>query len=193
MNSCIASLTRVKTRNDREKAFDETIKLAWYYFYDRRDSSTAMKRFNQAWLIDSNNNEVFYGFGFLMAADGKVNEAIPLYKKALELKPTDSMAAARLGACYKDKAYEQFLRSKSAKDPAVKAILAKSLVLFDQIGKRANFQSGLRETSLNDDLAYIFYQWAVVLEFDGQYTKSWKKVTPRAQFWRGRSFRKGLC
>ena len=42
----------------REAASREMAQLGWQYFY-RNDFSTAMKRFNQAWLLDPNDPEAY--------------------------------------------------------------------------------------------------------------------------------------
>ncbi len=54
----------IKEAGSRKAALKRTIKLAWHYFYDNNDPATAMKRFNQAWLLDPNSDEVFYVSGF---------------------------------------------------------------------------------------------------------------------------------
>ena len=56
----------VEQFGSREIASKEHVKFAWYY-YQNGDLKTAMKRFNQAWLLDPNNEEVFFGFGLLMS------------------------------------------------------------------------------------------------------------------------------
>ncbi len=167
----------IKEAGSKQAALKRTIKLAWYYFYNRNDRAAAMRRFNQAWLLDPNSNEVFYGFGVLTSLQGKTGEAIPLYKKALELNPHDPMAAANLARCYKDKAYELYRKNRQPEpNQAVKAILSRSFPLYEQASKTATSASDIRLTTLAGDLSYIYYQWAVALEFNSQYAKAWEKV-----------------
>ncbi len=112
-----------------------------------------------------------------MSVQGKIDEAISLYKKALELDPNHPMAAANLARCYKDKAYEQYRNNRmKVPDREVKSNLAEALALYEKAIKTATAASELRMTSLESDLRYIYYQWAVALEFDGQYAKAWEKV-----------------
>ncbi len=48
------------------QASDKSVQLGWQYFQQRRDIATAMKRFNQAWLLDPENGDAFHGFAVLV-------------------------------------------------------------------------------------------------------------------------------
>ena len=88
----------VKQYGSREAAADESVRCGWHYYNEKHDLKTAMKRFNQAWLLDPNNAGAFFGFGFLMAEKGKEDEAITYYKKSIELDPTYPWAHNLLGS-----------------------------------------------------------------------------------------------
>lgn len=67
--------------------------LGWKYLAGG-DLSTAMKRFNQAWMLDRRNPDAFWGFGIVMgrrAAQGNternLEESIRLLTTAQELNP----------------------------------------------------------------------------------------------------------
>jgi tetratricopeptide (TPR) repeat protein len=45
----------------------------------------AMRRFNQAWLLNPKNYSVFWGFGAVLSGKGKLNEALEYLEKAREL------------------------------------------------------------------------------------------------------------
>ena len=65
---------REPPKNAKEKAdFQEwsrgTSQLGWEYFY-KGDADTAIKRFNQAWLFDPDNPQVWWGFGVIMGDRG---------------------------------------------------------------------------------------------------------------------------
>jgi len=166
----------IQKAGSREAAAQSAIKLAWQYFYNN-DPRTAMKRFNQAWLLDPNNAEVFYGFGILTSLQGKADEAISLYKKALELNPNHPMALANLARSYRDKAYALYCKKElEYPDDEVKRILGEALALYEKASQAATTGSDLRLTDLDSDLRYIYYQWAVALEFNGEYAKAWEKI-----------------
>ncbi len=60
----------------------------------------AMKRCNQAWLLDSNNAETYRCFGLVMMNRGATEKAIHHLEKARELAPESSAILADLGATY---------------------------------------------------------------------------------------------
>lgn len=91
--------------------------MAWDYAY-KGDAETAMKRFNQAWLLDTLNADAYWGFGILIGKDGKLDESIALFNKSLELNPVNSdvwycLAVSHQGLYHKgqeDKHKEEMLR-----------------------------------------------------------------------------------
>ncbi len=65
--------------------------LGWKYL-DRGDTSTAMKRFNQAWMFDRKNPQAYWGFGIVMGRRAKEAEALgytpdPAFLKDLDASP----------------------------------------------------------------------------------------------------------
>jgi len=92
----------VKETGSREAGAEELIHNAWVY-YDKGDYKAAMRRFNQAWLLNPNNAEAFFGFGRLMDKKGDVNEAIKMYTKAIQIDPRRDDAYNNRGLGYVDK------------------------------------------------------------------------------------------
>jgi hypothetical protein len=69
--------------------------VAWQYLY-RNDISTAMKRFNQAWLLDSLNSDVYWGFGATIGyRNGDVDSALSFltYAAALKNEPNERLSS----------------------------------------------------------------------------------------------------
>jgi hypothetical protein len=60
-----------KEAGSKQAALKRTVKLAWRYFYKSNDRGAAIKLFNQAWLLDPDSDEVYYGFGVLMSLRGR--------------------------------------------------------------------------------------------------------------------------
>jgi Tfp pilus assembly protein PilF len=56
----------VKATGSRDKAFAATAQRAWQSFY-RGDLATAAMRFNQAYLLDAKQSQVFHGLGLIAA------------------------------------------------------------------------------------------------------------------------------
>ena len=77
------------TFENRKKAAIHHIDLAWGYFYaNHLDSS--MMRFNQAWLLDSLNSDVYWGYGNLLGRQQKFEESLDYFDKSLEINPNNS-------------------------------------------------------------------------------------------------------
>jgi len=65
----------------REKASEAFVRNGFAY-YGRDDLANAMRRFNQAWLLDPNNPEVYFGFGAVLHDAGKYCVASIQFDKA---------------------------------------------------------------------------------------------------------------
>jgi len=70
----------------REAAADYAARVGWNMFY-RGDCSTAIKRFNQAWLLDPKNQLALWGFAVISIDRGQIEEAIRYYRMAIENGP----------------------------------------------------------------------------------------------------------
>ena len=160
----------LKEFGTRKAAAENALSFAWSY-YREGNKKTAMKRFNQAWLLDPDNANAFFGFGFLVSEQGKIDEAIKYYKKAVELKPDFPVALSNLGREYYNKAYSIYLQ-RGRKDQEAKKYLDEALKLYERAAKAAKTDKSLKQ----DDIADIYYQWAVSLEFNGEYSRSWEKI-----------------
>ena len=66
------------------------------------DYNTAMKRFNQAWLLDDKSPIVYLSFGVLMQKKGDANEAANFLEKATELAANNRDVLALISNSYSD-------------------------------------------------------------------------------------------
>ena len=83
-------------KGSREKASEYYTKVGWSYFY--HDSiDLAMKRFNQAWLLNPENPDVYFGFAALTETNGNITDA----KRFYELGHAKDFNNNRAMACYK--------------------------------------------------------------------------------------------
>lgn len=96
-----AFLSRIdkQYQGDRKRAAKDWVGRAWTY-YQRNVPDTAMMRFNQAWLLDSTNADVFWGFGSLLGHQQKLGEAVVLLKKSIRLNPENPIVWASVGQSY---------------------------------------------------------------------------------------------
>lgn len=154
----------VKQYGSREAAAEDSVKFGWHYYNEKHDPKTAMKRFNQAWLLDPNNPGAYFGFAFLMGEEDNHDEAIRFYKKTLELDPNQPIPMCNLGREYYDKAYISY---KKFKRKEMKEYLDEAVALYDKASQIA---------TADEDLEYIYYQWACALLLMKDYAGSWEKV-----------------
>lgn len=74
---------------NRKEAAKHFVKRGWEYYY-KRIPDTAMMRFNQAWLLDSLNADVYWGFANLTGTQGKLKESLPLFNRSIALNPANA-------------------------------------------------------------------------------------------------------
>jgi tetratricopeptide (TPR) repeat protein len=74
---------------DRKQAAKYFVNRAWGFYYQNKPD-TAMMRFNQAWLLDSLNANVYWGFANLVGAQGKFKESLPLFNRAIQLDSSNA-------------------------------------------------------------------------------------------------------
>lgn len=85
----------------REAAADDVIKQAWHHFY-KDDLKTAMRRFNQAWLLDRTNYHIYWGFGNILGKSGKPKQAIKMFDLGKQYNPTESDFYVASASAYGD-------------------------------------------------------------------------------------------
>ena len=78
---------------DRSKISLEYVDTAWYYLH-QEDYNTAMKRLNQAWLLDSTNLLIYASYVCLLDINKKPDEAIQMMQLTFaKLKQRDEQVA----------------------------------------------------------------------------------------------------
>lgn len=68
----------------REKASSVWVEQG-FVFYRQNNNSMAMRRFNQAWLLNPNNPEVYTGFASVLFDQGKFCDATSMVEKGLSV------------------------------------------------------------------------------------------------------------
>ncbi|WAC13089.1 tetratricopeptide repeat protein [Dyadobacter pollutisoli] len=79
----------IKQEGSRRNASEVLIKLGFNYLY-RGDVRTAMYRFNQAWLLDPENENVFWGWGAIYFTFNDTIKALEQYDEGLSKNPENS-------------------------------------------------------------------------------------------------------
>ena len=148
-------------KGDRKKASQHSSLRGWQYVR-QGNFSDAMRRFNQAWLLDNSNGSAIWGMAVFQAQTGKTGEAFKLFAEAEHLVGDDIdflVDYARLiggaGGHFGDKA-----------------------LLEDAFRRFAHVYEKAPQHTLN------LQNWAITLFYIGNYTESWEKIklaeaTPR--------------
>ena len=123
----------------------------------------AMQRFNQAWLLNPKNYSVFWGFGAVLSAKGKLSEALEYLETARELVHDPKQRVALLcdlGAVHS--AYAARLPTDRQLERAQQFVLA---------------NNRFTESLENDPtFAQSWREWAISLYDQERYSEAWLRV-----------------
>jgi tetratricopeptide (TPR) repeat protein len=81
--------TMRKQDSSFRKASDRFIRLGFYFLFNN-DLKAAMYRFNQAYLLDSNNTDIYWGFGAVYMTLGQYQKAKKQYEEGLKINPDNT-------------------------------------------------------------------------------------------------------
>jgi tetratricopeptide (TPR) repeat protein len=112
--------TYLEKEGSSRKASELLVRLGYSYLY-RGDIKTAMYRFNQAWLLDPNNDNVFWGFGAVYFTFQDYAAALRQYDEGLKLNPKSSSLLTDKATVYLSK----YQSSNNSSD------LSRAIGLFD--------------------------------------------------------------
>jgi len=85
----------------KEAASEAMLRFAWKHYVDG-NLDASMERFNQAWLLDSLNNETYMGFANILSDQGKFEESVEFVQRSLSLHPESSDNVRFLGLTYEN-------------------------------------------------------------------------------------------
>ena len=89
---------------DYRAASDHLIELGFNYLY-RGDLRTAMYRFNQAYLLDSTNVEIYWGYGAFYMTLGNYEEGKKQYSQGLSIDPNNKHLLTDYGTYFMSQYY----------------------------------------------------------------------------------------
>lgn len=140
-------------QGDRNKASHQVVARGWQYL-KQGDLPDAMRRFNQAWLLNNGNGDALWGMAAIQASSGKSDESLKLFAEA-----------------------EKFVgRDVNFSVDYAKAIGAAGIVNHDDaLLKDAfnRFKHIFQEAPQNTN---NLQNWAITLAGAGRYSEAWTKV-----------------
>jgi len=101
-----------KYDGDHIAASEKMVELGFTYLYDKNDFVTAMRRFNQAHMLNTQNADAYYGYGAIYFNLGAMDEARKQYEKGLSINPKHTKILTDYGTTYLGEYYKQIANSE---------------------------------------------------------------------------------
>jgi len=83
---------------------EEMVRLGFKYLYT--DIKTAMYRFNQAYLLDPTNSDIYWGFGAVYMILGQEKKGLDQYREGLKMDPNNPRILTDYGTYFLGEYYE---------------------------------------------------------------------------------------
>jgi len=154
-------------RGDLKQASQESSRQAFDILY-MGDPDAAMRRLNQAWLLDSGNYQVYWGFGQVLVARGELAGAAHYLEQAVQMADDPYQKPALLtdmGTVYS-------LQGEQAES----ARAGQSVALFERANAR--FAAAV---ALDGEYRPVWQRWAHSLYRQGDYMAAWDKIRQARQ------------
>jgi len=148
-------------KGDRKKAASEAAARGWALLR-QGNAADAMRRFNQAWLIDNTNANALWGMAAISGGKGDIEQSLKLFSEAERFAGNDI-----------DFAVDQ------AKTIGIAGAQSNNKVLLqDAFARFARLYERAPQHTLN------LQNWAITFFYIGNYAEAWKKLklaetTPR--------------
>lgn len=101
------------------EASEKMIELGFQYLYERGDLVAAMRKFNEAYLLNPENPDIYLGYGTVYTTLGAFLEAREQYDKGLKLAPRDPMLVTAYGTTFLGEYYQKFDEDRSAAEASL--------------------------------------------------------------------------
>jgi tetratricopeptide (TPR) repeat protein len=138
---------------DRTKGSEDLALRGWQYL-SQHDLEDAMRRFNQAWLLNGRNGTAIWGMAAVEGSLGKLDDSLKLFAEA------DTLIHDNLNFSV-DYAKAVGMTGAKRNDDAL---------LSDAFGR---FENIYQKAPLNTD---NLQNWAITLYGIGKYSEAWEKV-----------------
>lgn len=145
--------------NDRIKAANAVASRGWD-FLRAGDSVTAMKRFNQAWLLNPKTVSALWGMAAVTGSEGDIDTALSLFKEAEGIDSSDINLSV-------DYARTMSIAAARKSDAA---LMKDAMTRFEWISRQAPMHG------MN------WQNWAVALFYSGDYASAWEKIAKMENF-----------
>lgn len=149
-----------KNFKNRKDAAKHMITRGWEYLYSGKPD-TAMMRFNQAWLLDSLNADIYWGYGNLLGMQGKFKESLPFFGKSMKLNPKNAKVLHDASVSYGNTFYQtkdvkylnssiQFLKTAISIEPRNAQFYAQLTAAYSYFNQKDSAKKYLKITDKLD-------------------------------------------
>lgn len=123
------------------------------------DTRTAIKRFNQAWLLTPDDGGVYWGFGVALGQQLQFDQSITMFTKSLELAPKNGRLLCDFAHTYAGKGIQKNISNED------------KMLCFEKAIKLCQEAS-----QLEPKYERAYSQWAAVLYYQENYADAWKMI-----------------
>ncbi len=120
----------MKSFNSKVDASNHMIDLGFQYLY-RGDLKTAMYRFNQAYLLDTDNSNIYWGYGAIYIAFGKMDLAREQYEEGLKLNNKNDNILIDYGTTYLGEFYDYYQTDTAKANAMLDKAIDKLLTAYE--------------------------------------------------------------
>lgn len=121
----------------KREASDHMINLGFQYLY-KGDLKTAMYRFNQAYLLDNDNPNIYWGYGAVYTAFGKFDRSRIQYEEGLKLDKKNENILIDYGTTYLGEFYDYYEHDKAKANELLDKAIEKLLKAYEINPKNTN-------------------------------------------------------
>lgn len=132
-----------------------------YRFFREDQPGPAMRQFNQAWLLNPDNPEVYAGFAMVLESQRKVCQAMSMMDRAISLNPPVFRG----------------IHADAGRIAARCAAEDKTLPPEARIAATTRSDAWYRKgEAVEPDKGYLYASWATAYYWRGQYAEAWAMV-----------------
>ncbi|HNY25755.1 MAG TPA: hypothetical protein PLA90_02675 [Candidatus Sumerlaeota bacterium] len=142
-----------------QKASNVCAERGWRSFY-AGELTSAMKSFNQAWLLDQGNPQAYWGFGAVSLKQGDYRKGLDMLAKAYNLDPNNPRIVSELAYAYALNG-RGYLSYKNEDD-------AMYLRLAEEYFRKAS--------RLDPTYPLLYSQWAEARYYERDWAGAWERV-----------------
>ncbi|MFQ5798380.1 MAG: protein kinase, partial [Bacteroidota bacterium] len=159
--------------------------MGWYHYHGRLEYDKALKEFSEALKRQPNNTDVLLGIGAVLRRQGKTEEALTNFRKAVEVDPRSATLNQNLGSTYRllrnYSEAERFLDRAISLSPdwaITYRLKAWTYLMWEaNIEKARAALEEARQRKVGEQDPDIIYSLVMIDVFDGRYPSALNRLT----------------